>query len=260
VACYLRNGWPFIEEFFVRHHFSRVTSDALQHVQPFWFYAPVLAAGLLPWTPMLLLLSERKLYADRKNRFLLAWALFGLLFFSLTLNKLPGYLLPLLPAVFALMGIALARVGKVRWAFAGTVVLLGLLPAIEHILPAALEEGIRRSPWRSAPWWPVLAAAPVAWLASAWVTRGHRLVLSVACGAALVVAATYLKIKVLPLVDEQSTARPLASRVAQAPQQHCVEWMPRALRYGLNYYTVTPLPNCEDDPRPNPIVVLAKDQ
>src|ERR1019366_9250830 len=29
--CYWRNGWTFIHEFFVVHHFSRVTSGALMH-------------------------------------------------------------------------------------------------------------------------------------------------------------------------------------------------------------------------------------
>src|SRR5262249_41455575 len=42
VLCYLRNGWPFIHEFFIVHHFSRVTSDALMHGRPWWYYLPIL--------------------------------------------------------------------------------------------------------------------------------------------------------------------------------------------------------------------------
>ena len=46
--CYWRNGWAFIHDFFVVHHFSRVTSDALMHGQPVWFYLPVLVAAFCP--------------------------------------------------------------------------------------------------------------------------------------------------------------------------------------------------------------------
>ena len=58
--CYWRNGWTFIHEFFVVHHFSRVTSDALMHERPVWFYLPILVAGLLPWTPLLGLMATAK--------------------------------------------------------------------------------------------------------------------------------------------------------------------------------------------------------
>jgi len=48
VLVSLRNGSPFLEEFFWKHHFARYVSGSLLHARPFWFYAPVLAAGLFP--------------------------------------------------------------------------------------------------------------------------------------------------------------------------------------------------------------------
>jgi hypothetical protein len=99
LLCYLRTGAPFLQKFFWEHHFGRFSSEALQHRQPWWFYLPVLLAGLLPWTPLLALLPRAGLWADRRTRLLAVWAGWGLVFFSLSTNKLPGYVLPLVPAV-----------------------------------------------------------------------------------------------------------------------------------------------------------------
>ncbi|MGD0619625.1 MAG: glycosyltransferase family 39 protein [Bryobacteraceae bacterium] len=41
VAMYARAGRVFIDDFIWKHHFERFTSDALQHVQPWWYYVPV---------------------------------------------------------------------------------------------------------------------------------------------------------------------------------------------------------------------------
>ena len=71
---------------------------------PIWFYVPVLLAGLFPWTPLLVLLFSAPLFQDRRAQFLLAWFAWGFVFFSASRNKLPGYLLPLLPPVAALVG------------------------------------------------------------------------------------------------------------------------------------------------------------
>jgi 4-amino-4-deoxy-L-arabinose transferase-like glycosyltransferase len=256
VFCYLRNGRPFFDELFVKHHFSRVASDALQHVQPLWFYVPVLLAAVFPWTPVAALLLSRRLFADRHAQLFGAWVAFGFIFFSISVNKLPGYLLPLLPALCALMGIALARASKAAPPLALVVLMLGLLPGIGHILPAALEEGLSRSPWRAAPWWLAAGALPVTWLIWRPAGERHRLAVVAGCAVAMTLAVVWLKVRIFPVIDEHSTARPLARRVLAGRSQYCVERMPRAQRYSLNYYTVTPLPQCDTEPRPNRIVIL----
>ena len=68
-----RNGAPFYNEFFGHQQFARFFSGEILHIQPFWFYLPVLAAGLFPWTPLALLLFSKKLYQDRRTTFLAAW-------------------------------------------------------------------------------------------------------------------------------------------------------------------------------------------
>jgi 4-amino-4-deoxy-L-arabinose transferase-like glycosyltransferase len=100
--CYARNGRVFFDEFIVKHHLARFASDSLQHVQPFWFYVPVLLGAIFPWTPLIVLLFRRANWRtegnDPRRRLLVLWLAWGMLFFSVSTNKLLGYLLPLLPA------------------------------------------------------------------------------------------------------------------------------------------------------------------
>jgi 4-amino-4-deoxy-L-arabinose transferase-like glycosyltransferase len=95
---------PFVREFFFKHHFERMYSGSLQHVQPWYYYVLVMLGALFPWTPLFLLFARRRGCWDGRRSFLLATVLFGFLFFSVIVNKLPGYLLPLLPALFVLLG------------------------------------------------------------------------------------------------------------------------------------------------------------
>ncbi len=72
------HGQVFVDELFWKHHVSRFFQPDLQHVQPFWFYGPVLLGALFPWTPMALLLARPRTLDDPRIRFLLVIAVFGL--------------------------------------------------------------------------------------------------------------------------------------------------------------------------------------
>lgn len=243
-----RNGSAFLDEFFWKHHFGRFATPDLQHVQPFWFYIPVLAAGLFPWTPLLVLL--RAPAGDAARRFLWGWLLFGLLFFSASRNKLPGYLLPLLPAVCALLGDALDRARRATAPLAFAAALLGLLPLIAAILPEAVATGIRRA-WPEQGWlWAVasmLAAALAGWIVThRWGNSGAVLALSVAVG----LGVWYLQRTVFPVLDRVVSARGAWRQLEPRAADVCLDGPHRAVRYGLNYYSRTPLPDCETSPRP----------
>jgi len=248
--CYLRNGAPFIDTFFWQHQFGRFSTEALKHVQPFWFYAPVLAVALAPWTPLLALLGRRTLYHDRRAAFLLLWAVFGFLFFSAATNKLPGYVLPLLPAVAALAGIALAQAKRTAPVLALCAVMLVTIPVAAQVLPAALAAGLSRAnpPVFSWVWLVPFALAAVVW---------RRL--SDGRGAALIALAVtagvlYLKVSAFPAIDQAVSARTLWKEVSSRRDNVCVRDIRRAWRYGLNYYSVTPLPDCDAQPKPLRIV------
>ncbi|HKO35886.1 MAG TPA: glycosyltransferase family 39 protein [Pyrinomonadaceae bacterium] len=101
-----RHGSTFIDQFIVQHHFARFVSNKYRHPQPFYFYMPVIAALVLPWTMVLiatLVASPRWRWRgmdqiDRVRVFALAWVVVPTIFFSMSGSKIPGYVLPVLPA------------------------------------------------------------------------------------------------------------------------------------------------------------------
>jgi len=249
LLCGLRHGAAFLQEFFGRHHFDRFTSGETLHPEPFWFYLPVLAAAVFPWSPLLAGLLRKHLYRDLPRRFLLLWLAFGLLFFSASAGKLPGYLLPLIPALTALLGLVLAEARKAEWYLGSSVLLLAAAPVAGHVLPQALAAGLSRSDIAGWNW--RLAALCVALAVAVWILeRSERRVAAGALTLAAAVAAIlWLKAAVLPEIDRLATARPLWKQAAPRVSDVCVGDVPRSLRYGLNYYSDARLPDCGDDPR-----------
>ena len=115
VAVQLRNP-EFFRVFILEHNLGRFGQDLYHHRQPFWYYVPVFLLALMPWTLWLVLaVAERLrlLWSDRKEAmatpedswqlFLLIWLLLPVLFFSASQSKLPGYILPAVPAAALLV-------------------------------------------------------------------------------------------------------------------------------------------------------------
>jgi 4-amino-4-deoxy-L-arabinose transferase-like glycosyltransferase len=253
VLCYLPNGRPFIETLFIEHQFGRFTSGALQHVQKWWFYGPVLLGLLLPWTPLLGLLLRRGQYRDTRRLFLLAIFLFGLVLFSASVNKLPGYLLPLFPSLVALIALALVEARSAAPWLAACALLLVAFPIAAPILPEAVAVGLSRAPRPAFHWtWilPLIAAA------AAWALESAQRRIAatgvIALGAAL--GLIYLKVAAAPEVDRLASARTLWRSIAPHANEACIDKVNRTWQYGLNYYSVTPLPECSEDPRPLHVV------
>jgi 4-amino-4-deoxy-L-arabinose transferase-like glycosyltransferase len=248
VACYWRNGMPFVRELFVRQQFQRLTSNAAQHGQPFWYYLPVLLGLLLPWTPLALLLPRRTPYRDPRRAFLLALVLWGLVFFSISPNKLPGYMLPLLPPAAALMGVALAEAANPRPLLACCAALLVAFPIAAYVLPYAVESGITHAPWpHFQPVWLLpLAIGALAWNLDA---RGRRLAAVFTLAAAAGIAIIALKLQAGQELDRRASARALWRKIAPRAAEVCVGGLSRGFLYSLNYYSLSPLPPCGTQPR-----------
>jgi 4-amino-4-deoxy-L-arabinose transferase-like glycosyltransferase len=109
VLCARRNP-DFFRIFIIEHNFKRFLTPEFQHIQPYWYYLPIVLIAFLPWT--LALLSSALFGVLRYARgqrissftlFLLCWTLFCLLFFSISKSKLPGYILPAIPAIGLLL-------------------------------------------------------------------------------------------------------------------------------------------------------------
>jgi 4-amino-4-deoxy-L-arabinose transferase len=249
VLCYLRNGRVFLDVFFGQQTFGRFYSLELLHGQPWWFYIPVLLAGLLPWTPLLGTVARRSVWSDPRQAFLLAWLVFGLVFFSVAANKLPGYLLPLLPALTALMSIGLSEIRNPAPWLAACAVLMVAFPIAAPGLPKAVAVGLSRAPWPPPSWtWLMpIAAAGVVWIVA---QRGWRLGAVATMAVCTTAGMVYLKHSVLPMLDQAASARSLWSEIQPRASQVCVDAIRRDWRYGLNYYSGALLPDCEQQPRP----------
>ena len=98
-ACARRNP-DFFRVFIIEHNVKRFLTPEFQHLEPFWYYLPVALLGLFPWF-LLLIPVIRRLAASREPVSLLfaISALFTLGFFTVSQSKLPGYILPAVPAI-----------------------------------------------------------------------------------------------------------------------------------------------------------------
>jgi 4-amino-4-deoxy-L-arabinose transferase-like glycosyltransferase len=118
-----RYGWTFIDEFFVQHHFARYVSNKYHHPQPIYFYPVIILMLALPWTPQLIVaLAKVRGWKWRGGDslsivrvFSLAWLLLPIVFFSFSGSKLPGYVLPVIPAIALLVSDRLTRIFNPRW-------------------------------------------------------------------------------------------------------------------------------------------------
>lgn len=134
LPMYLTHGWAFVDEFFIQHHFQRYLSNKYRHPQPFYFYFWVLPLMTLPWLPFFVLAIWRSLRelaarmvssgagsvdareANEPNYirsplffFAAAWAAVPLVFFSPSGSKLPGYILPSVPAAAIIAAMSVER-------------------------------------------------------------------------------------------------------------------------------------------------------
>jgi 4-amino-4-deoxy-L-arabinose transferase-like glycosyltransferase len=241
---YARNGNTFLGVFFWRQQLERLYSPSLQHVQPWWYYFPVLLAAIYPWTPLLGLLFFQHRGWDKRHRFLISCLAFGLFLFSVSLNKLPGYLLPLLPAIFTLLGCSVAErrwTGALRGWLVACAVLIGLLPLLAGVLPQALRLG------RIAPSGNLhigltevfYMAAPLA--ASLLARRTRAGILLVLC---LIAGGFFLKIVCFPVLDRTVSARGVWRQIRNSPGTVCDDWLDRHWVYGLALYRGEPYPDC----------------
>ena len=103
------NGAEFIGTFFGFSNFQRFTSVLYRHAGPWYFYLPYCFILLFPWSLFLPLTIARlqfwrkKVWASTpRNRqlglFCFVWFMVILVFFSAAATKLPGYILPIVPA------------------------------------------------------------------------------------------------------------------------------------------------------------------
>ena len=110
----LVEGQPFWDSFFGYHNLQRFTSVVNDHLQPWWFFLPVMAVAAIPFTAYLLVAfvqraSRRTEPQHSLQQYAACWLLAVFLFFTTAATKLPSYWLPATPAAALLITLALRR-------------------------------------------------------------------------------------------------------------------------------------------------------
>ena len=131
ILCTYRNP-DFFRVFIIEHNFNRFLTPQFQHIQPFWYYVPIFILAVFPWIFFHVLAKLQflldcidKLPQTSSQAFLLAWAGFTFLFFTISESKLPGYIMPAIPPMVLLMANAAASTvsdprRSLRWPVLGT--------------------------------------------------------------------------------------------------------------------------------------------
>ena len=180
--------WPRF--YFIHEHWERFVSTGHKRYEPWWFYLPMVCAGLFPWVGFLWASLRAALaggWARRKENadawFLVLWAAFVLLFFSASQSKLIPYILPVFPPVAVLIGAWLARAStepastRLRVAFGLFAFLCGLLAVA--LCVAVLKPGVIRVPSQAELLRPyafgMAAVLLLGGVAAPWAARVHGL-------------------------------------------------------------------------------------
>ncbi|MGK7940676.1 MAG: ArnT family glycosyltransferase [Crocosphaera sp.] len=109
VLVTLEHGQEYINTFFGLHNVQRFTSVVSRHPGAWYYYFPVIMVALLPWSIYLpLAIAKLKVWQRKQwvnsprfthlGIFCLCWFSVVLIFFSSSVTKLAGYVLPLIPA------------------------------------------------------------------------------------------------------------------------------------------------------------------
>jgi len=166
--------------FFIHEHFARFLTDVHRRDEPWWYFGPVLLAGAFPWTAVWLQSigdswRATESTAFHTRRFLLAWIVANMLFFSVSHSKLPPYIVPVLPASALLLGDFLTRIRpeslSKHWAalsifwFAGAVALAFVKVGASRSISPEVVAAFR--PWAVAGFALAGGATAVAW----WTMR-----------------------------------------------------------------------------------------
>ena len=253
IAVQLRNP-EFFRVFILEHNLARFGSDLYHHTQPFWFYLPVVALALVPWVAFVAAaMAEvvRAWWAERRalfetgdalNAFLILWLVIPVVFFSFSRSKLPGYILPAVPAGPLLVAEYVRRhIDENRrplWLLIAHAMISAAL-----IVPAVAIGYIviqHRLPWSTL----TMVAGTIALVVAIGITvtltgkLGLRVLYFVTLIPVVLAITALLKIGA-PVVDETLSARPIARQLASMelkPLPVAVLGVARETEYGLAFY------------------------
>lgn len=241
----------FVRIFIFEHNLARFGTNMFQHRQPFWYYIPVTLAGLIPWLVFAVCASitaVRESIARRSSFefFFGLWAIVPVVFFSFSESKLPGYILPALPA-FAILAaehiwrridegyepsLWLSALHSLAGgAMLGFALLSAYLVLRAKLTPTAEAIAI------------VVGLAVFIGMLTAIYARGLRTIRFATLIPLLLALAFVIKVA-SPAIDARNSERPVAERLsgfAKLGTPVAVANVPRVVEYGLNFYRNQPI-------------------
>jgi 4-amino-4-deoxy-L-arabinose transferase-like glycosyltransferase len=257
IAVQLRNP-QFFREFILEHNLARFSSNLYHHPEPFWYYVPVVLLALIPWTVFIsgaFAQSVKLWWAERASAtadpdfefqftlFTSLWLIVPVAFFSLSQSKLPGYILPAIPAGAVLLAQYLHQQLENSQPVSKWMAILHALAASAPIIPAALIAYIvtqHHLPTGR----PLYFALAVAFILGVAVTltllsrMGLRMLRFVTLIPVVLAVAAVLKLGTTA-IDQTLSARPLAIELAAVETQKlpvAICGASRELEFGLAFY------------------------
>jgi 4-amino-4-deoxy-L-arabinose transferase-like glycosyltransferase len=259
-AVQVRNP-AFFREFIVEHNLGRFSRNLYHHTEPFWYYLPVTLLALLPWTVFGIasfvksigswLVARKSQDASlnaskhRLDIFACCWLVMPLLFFSISQSKLPGYILPAIPAgALLLVEYLKHRLNEIDssavpiW-LAILHALFAAAPIVPALLIAYLVTQHRLPAGR-----PMLVALAIAFVICTGIAltltrkNGLRMLRFVTLIPVVLTVGAVVKLGSGSL-DQILSARPLAHEIAAVemhPLPLAVYHVRRELEYGLTFY------------------------
>jgi len=256
-AVQVRNP-QFFREFILEHNLARFSSDLYHHRQPWWYYLPITALAFLPWSVFVIaamVQPVRTWWADRKlvspepdlewqfGWFACCWLIVPVAFFSFSQSKLPGYILPSIPAGAVLLANYLRQHLEQEESVSKGLAVLHAVLAAAPIVPSLLIAYIvteRRLPGGR----PMLFAVVVAFslcsaIALTLVSRLRlRMLRFVTLIPVVLSVAAVLKLGATS-IDQKLSARPFAAEIRGVEMHQlplAVYGISRELEFGLAFY------------------------
>ncbi len=254
IAVQMRNP-EFFRVFIFQHNLARFGTDLYHHKEPLWYYLPVALLGLIPWTMFVVAAVTETIRAwwterhemlqseDALNAFLLIWLIVPVMFFSISASKLPGYIVPALPAGTLLLAEYVRRHVSDEERPQILLIVLHSVVAALPIVPAMMLQPIlmqHRLPWSKETaiscGFAVVLVVGIAVTLRASV--GLRMLRFVTLVPVVLVVAAVLRLGA-PALDATLSVRPLAaeiSRMESKPVPLAIFRASRETEYGLQFY------------------------
>ena len=234
----------FARFFFIHEHLQRYLSHVHHREGAWWYFVPQLAMGFLPWLglawPMVKVVRAEPADAGFRPLLLLAvWATAIFVFFSASSSKLPGYIVPIYPALAILAACALDRLTPTEWRRqVGVAIVLVLIAcAAPPFLAQQGSAGTPNAVYREFALW--LAAAlgiAVVGLAVAWRLGAASTVGSMAAYALAFFALVTVGLRGHEAFGLVSSGAPLAARAAPLLDETMPLYGVRLFDYTLPFY------------------------